>query len=72
MAQGHKLKYNKKKSAAHQKRKCAPVEEVDRERLECVRTMKKTIKKAQAKIYRNIEEKIIAKAKSKRANFELI
>lgn len=72
MAQGNKLKIKKKSKPSMQKRKGVPVEEKDRERLETTRAYKKTMKKAQKKIYTSIEKSIINKAKHKRENFELL
>ncbi len=72
MAQGQKLKFHKKKENKPQQRKNVPVEPIEREKQEVVKTMKKTINNAQKKIYRNIESAIIAKAKQKRTNFELL
>lgn len=73
MAQGSKKTFNKKGTQTKmQKRKAQPVLEKEKEKHETVRHMKKQIQQDQKKVYRSIENLIIAKAKSKRTHFELI
>ena len=72
MAQGQKFKFHKKKENKPQQRKNVPIEPIEKEKQEVVKTMKKTIQNAQKKIYKSIESAIIAKAKHKRENFELL
>lgn len=72
MAQGQKFKFHKKKENKPQQRKNVPVEPIEREKQEVVKSMKKTINNAQKKIYNSIESAIISKAKQKRENFEIL
>lgn len=70
-----KVKEENRKSKHHkqvqaQARKNKPEDEVEKQ--EVVRNIKKQIHKSQAKIYKSIENTIIAKARSRRENFEIL
>ena len=79
MAQNNSLKLKVKeenRKAKHHKqvqaqaRKNKPEDEVEKK--DVVRNIKKQIHKSQAKIYKGIENTIIAKAKSRREKFEIL
>ena len=75
MAQNNSLKLKKKNEKDAKKfveRKNKPNSGIDKEKNPVIRNIRKEMHKSQKKVYKNIENMIIQKAKHKRENLEIL